>query len=207
MRAKIGNAMMILGVLLLVGALVLLGYNTQEDLEAGESVQVLMPQIVEAINTRQEELLKEPPAIPVADTPAVMAAREMTVVDIDGYGYIGFVGIPSQNLELPVMADWSYPQLKIAPCRFSGDQNTDDLVLMAHNYARHFGGLSKLVPGDTVTFTDMDAVTTTYTVIAIEVLQPRAVEDMTAGDFDLTLFTCTYGGQSRVTVRCDRAEE
>ena len=29
---------------------------------------------------------------------------------------------------------------------------------------------------------------------------------MTAGDFDLTLFTCTYGGKSRVTLRCDRVE-
>ena len=33
-----------------------------------------------------------------------------------------------------------------------------------------------------------------------------AVEEMTAGEYDLTLFTCTYGGQSRVTVRCDREE-
>ena len=25
------------------------------------------------------------------------------------------------------------------------------------------------------------------------------------GDFDLTLFTCTYGGESRVTIYCDKA--
>ena len=30
------------------------------------------------------------------------------------------------------------------------------------------------------------------------------VEKMTSGDWDLTLFTCTYGGKSRVTVRCQR---
>ena len=28
---------------------------------------------------------------------------------------------------------------------------------------------------------------------------------MTSGDWDLTLFTCTYGGQERYTVRCTLA--
>lgn len=198
---------MILGILLVVGSLALMAYNAQEDMEAAESVQVLMPQIVEAINTRQEELLEEEPTLPVAAAPIVTPPKEMTVLQIDGHGYIGFVGIPALNLELPVMADWSYPKLKIAPCRYTGNLHTDDLVVMAHNYARHFGGLSKLAVGDTVTFTDMDAETTTYTVVAMDVLAPVAVEEMSAGDYDLTLFTCTYGGKSRVTVRCDRVDE
>ena len=207
MKAKLGTVLMILGILLVVGSLTLMAYNAQEDMEAGESVQVLMPQIVEAINTRQEELQEAPPTVPVPMPPTEAEDREMTVLDIDGHGYIGFVGIPKLNLELPVMADWSYPRLKIAPCRFTGSLYSDDLVIMAHNYARHFGGISGLTPGDTVTFTDMEAVTTTYVVVALDVLQPVAVEEMSAGEYDLTLFTCTYGGKSRVTVRCDRAEE
>lgn len=72
------------------------------------------------------------------------------------------------------------------------------------NYASHFGGLSKLSEGDGVIFTDMDGITTAYEVVAQDVLHPYAVEEMTSGDFDLTLFTCTYGGKSRVTVYCDR---
>ena len=51
----------------------------------------------------------------------------------------------------------------------------------------------------------MDGVVTNYEVVGLDVLVPTAVEEMTAGDFDLTLFTCTYGGQSRVAVYCDRA--
>ena len=199
--------MMILGILLVVGSLTLMAYNAQEDMEAAESVQVLMPQIVEAINTRQEELREEETTLPVTAAPIVTPPKEMTVLEIDGHGYIGFVGIPSLNLELPVMAQWSYPKLKIAPCRYTGNLHTDNLVIMAHNYARHFGGLSGLTPGDTITFTDMDAETTVYTVVALDVLAPVAVEEMSAGEYDLTLFTCTYGGKSRVTVRCDRVEE
>jgi sortase A len=40
-------------------------------------------------------------------------------------------------------------------------------------------------------------------VAEVETLEPTAVEEMTNSGYALTLFTCTYGGQSRVTVRCD----
>ena len=50
----------------------------------------------------------------------------------------------------------------------------------------------------------MDGVTTRYKVVAMDILEPTAVDVMTAGEFDLTLFTCTYSGQSRVTVYCDK---
>ena len=41
-----------------------------------------------------------------------------------------------------------------------------------------------------------------YQVEAIDVLEATAVEEMVAGDYPLTLFTCTYGGKNRLTVRC-----
>ena len=53
----------------------------------------------------------------------------------------------------------------------------------------------------------MNAVTFTYEVMAVDVLDPYATEEMVSGEYDLTLFTCTYGGASRVTVRCDRIAE
>jgi len=41
----------------------------------------------------------------------------------------------------------------------------------------------------------------------VETLMPTDIKEMTSGEFDLTLFTCTVGGQYRVTVRCDRVDE
>lgn len=209
MKSKLGITFVIIGSVLIAAALGLLLYNEQEERQAVESTAVLMPQVIEAINERQAEHIAEedPAPLPLDPAQPVESEKEMTVVDIEGYGYIGFVGIPALNLELPVMADWSYPQLKIAPCRYTGSIYSDDLVLMAHNYRIHFGGLSDLRVGDSVTFTDMDAQTITYEVVALDVLAPTAIEEMTAGEYDLTLFTCTYGGQSRVTVRCNRIEE
>ena len=94
--------------------------------------------------------------------------------------------------------------MKTAPCRFTGSAYTDDLVLMAHNYERHFGRLKDLGVGDAVRFTDMDQNVFSYRVEAVELLQAEDVENMTAGEWPLTLFTCTVGGAYRVTVRCER---
>ena len=38
-------------------------------------------------------------------------------------------------------------------------------------------------------------------------IQPDEVDNMTTGQGPLTLFTCTYGGASRVTVRCEKNTE
>lgn len=199
---------MVIGSVLVLSALGLFLYNAQEQKQGGDAVDVLMPQLVEAIHDRQDDQIQEPAT---EDDPQIIVTQpreeKLPVVEIDGYGYIGFVSIPALGVELPVMADWSYPQLKISPCRFTGELYSDDLVIMAHNYDRHFGSLKDLRVGDTVTFTDMDGVSTLYAVAALDLLEPTDVEELTAGDFDLTLFTCTYGGKSRVTVRCDRVDD
>lgn len=197
MKAKIGTFLMIIGSVLIFAALGLFIYNEHEQNLAAESVSKLMPQLVEAIRVQKEETSE-----PVL--PTVNPQKEMKTAEIDGHEYIGFVGIPALGLELPVMADWDYDKLKIAPCRYSGSVFTGDLVVMAHNYKKHFGSLSTLRQGDSVTFTDMEGQTLYYEVAALDVLSSTAVEDMTSGEFDFTLFTCTYGGESRVTVRCDR---
>ena len=132
--------------------------------------------------------------------------KEMTVVEVKGEKYIGYVSIPELNLDLPVMAEWSYRKLRKSPCHYTGSTKTDDLVIFAHNYSRHFGRLNRLSLGDEVIFTDMNGVITKYQVVDIDELSAYAVEEMTAGEYDLTLFTCTYGGRARVTVRCDRVE-
>ncbi len=209
MKRKLGILFMCLGTALLVLALSLFFYNMEEAQEAQRATVNLLPQLVQQIEADADDIEGEEETRPVIipGTPLDLldpSVFEMTEVEIDGHKYIGYLAIPDLGLELPVMSEWSYEKLRIAPCRYTGTVLSEDLVLMAHNYATHFGQLQKLPIGAQISFTDMDGVTTLYEVIAIEVLTPTAVEDMTAGEFDLTLFTCTYGGQSRVTVRCDQ---
>ena len=194
MRNKLGTICMILGTVLILAALSLFLWNRREAEQAGEASESILPQVVEHI----AETAAEDPAPPDPLDPT------MTEAEIDGYLYIGYLSIPALGLELPVMSEWDYTRLNIAPCRYSGSTKTDDLVIAAHNFAQHFGGLSGLSGGEEVYFVDMDNVVSSYTVVAVEILPPTAVEEMTNGDYDLSLFTCTYGGRSRVTVRCDR---
>lgn len=205
MKTKIGIASVVLGAVLISMALGLYLYNAREQKQAADAVDLVMPQLVEAILLRQDSQVEDTSALE-EDAPIIVTQpqKKMPVVEIDGDPYIGFVGIPTLELELPVMDDWSYQKLKKSPCRFTGDMYSDDLVVMAHNYNRQFGPLKNLRVGDIVTFTDMDGETFRYAVVAVDVLQPTDVEEMTAGVYDLTLFTCTYGGKSRVTVRCDQ---
>lgn len=138
--------------------------------------------------------------------PAYMLAPniEMPTIEVDGNEYVGYIHIPSLDLELPVLNEWSYPGLKIAPCRYVGSAYSNDLVIAAHNYKKHFGGIKNLNAGDVVTFTDVDNNVFNYKVALTDVLEPTATEEMVESDYDLTLFTCTLGGTSRVTVRCTR---
>lgn len=53
----------------------------------------------------------------------------------------------------------------------------------------------------------MDGESFAYEVSATEVVVPTAVEEVTSGEWPLTLFTCTIGGRTRVVVRCDWTEE
>ena len=127
---------------------------------------------------------------------------EMPTQEIDGQTYIGMVEVPSLELSLPVISEWTYPRLKKAPCRYTGSIYSKDMVICGHNYDRHFGRLKDLAVGDEVRFTDMDGNVFIYSVCGMEQLQKYAVEEMLAGEWDLTLFTCTKGGLTRVTVRC-----
>lgn len=195
MRRKVGTILMILGTFSILAALSLLIYDQQQATAAARASAELMPKLIAQIEENKSGTF-------FTDAPTPDTA--MDTVTIDEQEYIGYLMIPALGLELPVMADWSYPNLKTAPCRFTGTLNGNDLVLMAHNYARHFGSLQTLSPDETIYFRDVHDVTTQYNVVAVDILAPTAVEEMTAGDFDLTLFTCTYGGQSRVTVRCNR---
>ena len=190
MKKKIGIILMISGLALIVCAASLLVYNGIENKRAEEKSDALMDSIVSTIVENKNE--PDP------------FDKEMKVVDIDGYGYIGYLSVPDLGLNLPVMSEWDYPRLKIAPCRYYGSTKTDNLVIAAHNYRSHFGYLGRLKPGSNVSFTDMDGQKQTYVITTIETLKPYDSDKVKDSGDDLILFTCTYGGASRVVIRCSK---
>ena len=196
MKRKIAITFMTVGILLIGFALGLLIYNNYENKKARESAEVLIESI--RLSIAESELKDE--IIDPFD-------EEMTVKEIDGYGYIGYISVPALNIDLPVMSEWDYGRLKISPCRYYGSTETDNLVIAAHNYIVHFKYLGRLKPGDIVIFTDMDAGVHNYKVDSVEQLLPTDVDKVKDSGNDLILYTCTYGGAKRIVVRCSYTDK
>ena len=195
-RKQKGRFLIRLGLLLIAAALCFIIYNLYEEHRAREqsgqafdALQEYIPGSDQNDDTSMPDYMLNP-------------NMEMPTQTIDGIDYIGVLEIPSLNLELPVISQWSYPNLRIAPCRYSGSAYSGGLVIAAHNYDSHFGRLKTLQTDDEVIFTDIDGNTFTYKVAVMEILEPLATEEMKSEEWDLSLFTCTIGGRSRVTVRC-----
>lgn len=206
-----GRFWRVLGYVQLALALCLTVYNVTQANQAGEAAREAVTALEELVAVPETVPAQQEaePTLPVETLPDYVRnpEKEMPTQNINGYDYIGVLSIPALKLELPVMSTWDYTRLRIAPCRYTGSVYQDNMTLCAHNYASHFGKLKELRLGDSITFTDVEGTVFSYTVRELETLSPTAVEEMTEGDWDLTLFTCTIGGATRVTVRCDRTEE
>ncbi len=196
-KKQIGTILIAIGIVLVLSAASLTAYNVWDADRADRAAQTAVKELEEKIEEAAEE-----------DQPAgeLSEEREMPTMEIDGYRYIGYLTVPSTGLNLPIMEDWDYDRLKIAPCRYSGTVYQNDMVLAGHNYRRHFSTLRWLELGTEIDFTDVEQNVYRYQISSVETLQPENIKDMTASsdDWDLTLFTCTIGGQARYTIRCVR---
>lgn len=124
------------------------------------------------------------------------------VIKINDESYVSEIVIPKLDLTLPVHAEWSEALSKTAPCRYSGGIGTSDLIIAGHNYTTHFGRLDNLVIGDLIELIDCDGREFWYSVVKQETVDGHDIDGMQSGDWDLTLFTCTYDGTRRITLRC-----
>ena len=188
------------GLLMMAAALILTTYNLWDERRASASaariVEEITPLVAESVLPEAESGETTVPDYQLDPS------RSRPVVSIDGQDYIGTLYIPSLELSLPVLSRWSYPNLKIAPCRYEGNAYADHLIIAGHNYQSHFGRLKELLPGDQVQFTDVDGNVFSYSVEETEILKKIDVEKLKEEPWDLTLFTCTVGGRTRVAVRC-----
>lgn len=200
----------------MIAALLLYRNNQVEADEADQAAQSVMDALIQVIPSEtvpdsnsdaQQSEGEEEVEQPVEDE--TVSETEFTLdympdVIVGGYNYIGYLSFPEVEINLPVMSQWDYAKLRIAPCRQFGSLAGDNLVIAAHNYERHFGYLHKAEVGDTVYFTDIEGHSVEYSIEKIRILKPTQVADVEESGYDLVLYTCTFDSSSRVVAFCNR---
>ena len=203
MRNKCSLIFIITGTALILSALFLCIHNTIEDKQSGEKSQNILKELKNQITVADEN------TNPIYDTPDFYKQFEKnnskaSYKEIDGVKYLGYITIPTINIELPVMSDWDYDKLNSSPCRYSGSVEQKDLIIAAHNYNSHFRKIDNLNSGDIFYFTDTDGKSYEYEVTNSEIISgtdPNAMISDAEESWDITLFTCTFDGRNRITVR------
>jgi len=189
-KTKRAILLMALGLVLVALAGSLFAYNFVIDKRAGEAARKTVESAKEKID---------------AGDYTANSDGEKTII-IDGYEYIGTVSVPSLDIELPVLSEWSKQKLKISPCRYSGSILDGSLIICGHNYQNHFGKLKYAENGDVVIITDATGTDYKYKISSVSLVNGDDVEQMKNNDgWDMTLFTCDYSGRHRIMLRCVRA--
>ena len=206
-RSVFGNILIILGLLLIAASIGLTVYNLWDAERAAQESNAIADILIKEIG---DDFVDGITVLPYTDPSTPMPTKM-----IDGYEYIGILEIPSESLTLPVMSKWDYDRLKIAPCRFTGSYYSNDLVICGHNYSKHFSPIKWMDIGEDIYFINVEGLTIHYIVVNRETLQPTDVDLMVDNknnnkestmDWDMTLFTCNIGGQTRCAVRCSRVD-
>ncbi len=181
--------------------------QTSNPTSAPEITETPMPtESPEPTETPEPTPSPEPTSTPTPAPTGKLYERvpgiEMPGEKVNGHEYIGTLSIPSLGLKVPVQRNWSYENLSVSPCRYSGSAYADNLAIIAHTY--HFGKLSSLALDETVTFTDMENNLFRYVVREKNTISPNDANEIAHSGYDLTLVTCTISGTKRVAVYCER---
>ena len=195
MKSKLGFSFMILGLATVLTAVFMVVWNVKRDYCTGKKSE----EIFNIIESRIEDESSNSELIASGVSENINIAAFDTI-QIEEKNYIGTIEIPEIGINLPVLSEWNYNNLDIAPCLYY--QNENKLVIAAHNYSSHFGKIKNLSDGDYVILKDVHNTQYIYEVCGTEILDSHDTEKMISGDWDMTLFTCTLSGTQRVVVRC-----
>ena len=191
------------GIVMILASLFLTFMYEKRDADAGHNSEVLMQELMRT-ELSVAPIILPPSVLEEKEEPAAVEPTpvpEMATADYNGLQMLGVIRVPECGIELPVLDNWSMTMLEYAPCRYSGNVYSGDLIVMGHNYTTHFKPLKKVSVGAEVEFESVDGFVWRYTVESIESIHGDEPEKLPS-DHDLILFTCEKYGTSRFVARC-----
>ena len=194
-RQKSGVFLLIAGLVLVLSGLSIHLMQKQADTAAGKTSAFLL-----------EQLDTKTLTMPTESQPAETIDPQLPIKTCMDYDLIGVLQVPSVNLRLPILADWSDELLKVAPCRYQGSLTGGEMIIMGHNYTSHFYPLLSAQLGDTVVLETTEGKTLTFRVDKIEHLHRTEGEKLPSA-YPLTIVTCKLGGLERVVLRCSAVDQ
>lgn len=115
---------------------------------------------------------------------------------------------PKLGISYPVLSEESEDLLKVSLCKYWGPNpnKVGNYCIVGHNYlsGKMFGKLSSAEIGDEINLTDLNNNTVTYVVYNRYVVEPTDVSctsQLTNGQREITLITCTNYGKQRLVVK------
>ncbi|MBR3133908.1 MAG: sortase [Clostridia bacterium] len=133
--------------------------------------------------------------------------KESKIKDVSNVAAI--LDIEKINVFYPIIAETSYPNLKISPTKFYGCNANEvgNFCIVGHNNKNNeqFSNLDKLEIGDTVKLTSNKGDTLKYFVrnkYIVSASDLNCTSQITNGKKVLTLITCTESGKKRLVVKC-----
>ena len=170
---------MLLGIALIAGAVGLMIMNQQEDMQA----QVQSQQMLELIHQEIEEVRKNQENAPSEPDP-----------------------LENTPVELLTEADLAMTEKVIKGHAYIGYLSMPDLQMQLPVMAHYTNQKLQIAPckySGSLRGKDLVIMAHSFK----DSLDAYAVEEMVAGEYDLTLFTCTKDRQHRLTIRCNLIEK
>ena len=128
MRKGFGICCILLGICCLIASVGLIVYNHWEEEKAQSASESILQDVRISIqeNTHEEstpeESVQDDPTETSEDVP-----QEMHTTPVGSYDCIGVLTIPVLELELPVLSNWNYAKLKVAPCQYFYDDSIGNI--------------------------------------------------------------------------------
>lgn len=134
----------------------------------------------------------------------------------DGFNYrsLASISIPKINVNYPILegetmsTEETDSLLKISPCKFWGPEINEvgNYCIVGHNYRnnRFFSKVLTLEVGDTFTISEVSGRVITYQIYDKYTVEPKnrsCTSQLTGGEKEVTLITCTDNSEYRVIVK------